>query len=96
MSSSGNAVSNGNGTAHSNGNTHGNFQPADGISGRWEGVVRPYSQAEVRLDRTPGLHSISAVLAAQPCPRNLGRSVLMEVMIIVAAKTNLPENCLFD
>ena len=41
-----------NGTTLANGNGHAatgsSFTPSDGIEGRWEGVVRPYSQKEVR------------------------------------------------
>ena len=53
--SNGNAASNGNAhmTASANGNKKAkkDFHPSDGIKGRWEGVLRPYSNEEVRTGK---------------------------------------------
>lgn len=47
MVAKGSAAENGNGVSNGNGAAHDGYHPADGIQGRWEGVVRPYSQEQV-------------------------------------------------
>lgn len=47
MVAKGSAAANGNGVSNGNGAAHDGYHPADGIQGRWEGVVRPYSQEQV-------------------------------------------------